>query len=158
MVDIVKLYGRYGPMVYRQCYRILRNEENALDAMQDVFVKVIRRQEILTEKAPSSLLYTIATNTSLNHLRTQKRRTETQDEKLLMQIAAADDHTERAEAALFTDKIFETENESTRTIAVLHYVEGMTLAETAEKVGMSVSGIRKRLRQLRKKVEILREV
>ena len=39
--------------------------------------------------------------------------------------------------------------ESTRTMAILHYVDGMTLQEVADEVGMSVSGVRKRLRGLR---------
>lgn len=33
------LYLTYGPMVYRRCLSILRNEEEALDAMHEVFVK-----------------------------------------------------------------------------------------------------------------------
>ena len=38
-------------------------------------------------------------------------------------------------------------------MAVLHYVDGMTLEETAEAVGLSVSGVRKRLRSLKSKVK-----
>ena len=34
-------------------------------------------------------------------------------------------------------------------MAILHYVDGMTLQEVADEVGMSVSGVRKRLRGLR---------
>ena len=38
---------------------------------------------------------------------------------------------------------------STGTIAVLHLHDGLTLEQTADAVGMSVSGVRKRLRKLR---------
>jgi DNA-directed RNA polymerase specialized sigma24 family protein len=38
---------------------------------------------------------------------------------------------------------------STRTIAVLHLVDGMTYEEVAREVGLAVSGVRKRLRTLR---------
>jgi RNA polymerase sigma-70 factor (ECF subfamily) len=34
-------------------------------------------------------------------------------------------------------------------MAVLHYVDGMTLAQVARACGLSVSGVRKRLRALR---------
>ena len=47
--------------------------------------------------------------------------------------------------------IFTNEKTSTRTIAVLHYVDKLTLEETADFVGLSVSGVRKRLRKLREK-------
>ena len=38
---------------------------------------------------------------------------------------------------------------------MLHYIDGMTLEETAETVGLSVSGVRKRLRTLQAKVKNL---
>ena len=40
-------------------------------------------------------------------------------------------------------------------MALLHYVDGMTLEEVAEEVGMSVSGVRKRLRGLRAQLQDL---
>ena len=58
----------------------------------------------------------------------------------------------------FLDKLFEEEKETTRLIAVMHYVDGLTLEETASQIGLSVSGVRKRLRNLRKKGLILKEV
>ena len=38
---------------------------------------------------------------------------------------------------------------STQTIAVMHLVDGLTLEEVAAEAGLSVSGVRKRLRTLR---------
>ena len=46
-------------------------------------------------------------------------------------------------------RLFARHRESTRVIATLHFVDGLTLEEVAEEVGMSVSGVRKRLRALR---------
>jgi len=40
-------------------------------------------------------------------------------------------------------------------MAVLHYVDGFTLEEVARETGLSVSGVRRRLRRLR---ETLREM
>ena len=48
------------------------------------------------------------------------------------------------------DWLFGRHKESSRTIAVLHYVDGLTLEEVARQTGMSVSGVRKRLRKLRR--------
>mgnify|MGYP002389914899 CR=1 FL=1 len=66
-----------------------------------------------------------------------------------MQIASSDDHERRSVARSVLDGLFRREQESTRTIAVLHYVDDLTLEETAAEVGLSVSGVRKRLRGLR---------
>ena len=73
-IDVEGYYRKYSPMVLRRCRFMLRDEERALDAMQDVFVEVLRREKDLVHYAPSSLLYTIATNVCLNKIRRTKRR------------------------------------------------------------------------------------
>ena len=55
-------------------------------------------------------------------------------------------------------QLFAKEQESTQTIAVLHLLDGMTLEEVAAEVGLSVSGVRKRLRTLRSRLKELQEV
>lgn len=157
-VDVEAFYRKYGPMVLRRCRALLRDEEKALDAMQDTFVQILRKQEVLHDKAPSSLLYTTATNICLNKIRSERRKPATSQEELLFELAGRDDPEKRVLAGHFLDRLFGTEKESTRTIAVLHYVDGLTLEETARCVGLSVSGVRKRLRGLRKRGLSLREV
>lgn len=148
-VDVADLYARYGPMVQRRCRYLLRNEEKAMEATQDVFVQVLRRADDLEVSAPSSLLYRIATNVSLNMIRSAKRHPEHQDDELLTRIAFADTTEEKTLAGAMLEKLFGTQKESTATIAVMHLLDGFTLEEVAEEVGMSVSGVRKRLRGLR---------
>ena len=138
-------------MVLRRCRQLLQNEEKALDAMQDSFVQLLRHADRLTADAPSSLLYRIATNVCLNILRGEKRRPMSGKEELLMEIASVDEHEARSVTRAFLDELFSREQESTRTIAVLHYLDRLTLEETAAEVGLSVSGVRKRLRALRKR-------
>jgi len=150
-IDVEALYRKYGPMVLRRCRQLLHNEDKALDAMQDVFVQVLRHADRLTAEAPSSLLYRIATNTCLNILRGEKRSSVSGKEELLMEIASVDEHEERSVTRAFLDELFSREKASTRTIAVLHYVDRLTLEQTAAEVGLSVSGVRKRLRTLRKR-------
>ena len=148
-IDVEAYYRRYAPMVLRRCRFMLRDEEAALDAMQDVFVELLRRENDLVHNAPSSLLYTIATHVCLNRLRTKKRRPETHDDEILLSIAGDESPEDRTLSGHFLDRLFRHEPESTKTIAVLHYVDGLTLEETAAQVGLSLSGVRKRLRRLR---------
>lgn len=148
-IDVDAYYRKYGAMVHRRCRFMLRDDEAALDAMQDVFVELLRRQNDLVHSAPSSLLYTIATNVCLNRIRRSKRRPETRDDEILLTIAGDEGPEDRTLTGHFLNRLFDRHPESTRTIAVLHYVDGLTLEETAQRVGLSVSGVRKRLRQLR---------
>lgn len=154
-VDVDTLYRRHGPMVLRRCRFLLRDEEKAVDAMHDVFVKVLQNEATLRADAPSSLLHTVATNVCLNRLRSEKRKPQDRDETLLQQIAGMDDLEEQTAAQKLLGALFGKEPQSTRTIAVLHLVDGMTLEETAREVGLSVSGVRKRLRTLRARLEAI---
>jgi RNA polymerase sigma factor (sigma-70 family) len=157
-VDVEDFYRRYGPMVQRRCRQLLKDEEAAMDAAQEVFVKVLVHQERLGAQAPSSLLYRIATNTCLNRLRSGRRRPEDRDEALLLQIAAVDDQEGQSLAGNVLQRLFGREQASTRTIAVMHLLDGLTLEEVAAEVGLSVSGVRKRLRGLRSHVQELEGV
>lgn len=150
------LYRRHGPMVLRRCQRLLRDPEKAVDAMHDVFVEVLKREEALTVEHPSSLLYRTATNVCLNRLRSERRRpgdaAQSGDDALLLRIAAMDEPGGQSEARSLLDRLFRREAPSTRTIAVLHLLDGLTHEEVAREVGLSVSGVRKRLRVLQQRL------
>ena len=85
-------------------------------------------------------------------------RPETPDDELLQRIADAPDVESAAIAARLLDLLFSREQESTRTLAVMHLLDGMTLEEVAAEAGLSVSGVRKRLRTLREHLHELEGV
>ena len=135
-------------MVLRRCRTLLRNEDDAADAMHDVFVQALRYEDKLDARAPSSLLFRMATHISLNKIRTKKRHPENREDELLASIASSDDLEESSHRRLLLGRLWNRHEEFTRVMAVLHLVDGMTHAEVAKEVGMSVSGVRKRLRTL----------
>jgi len=148
--DAEELYRKYLPMVLRRCLKMLGDAESAADAAQEVFVKMFEKRKNLTAEYPSSLLWTMATNHCLNVLRSRARRLEADyGESLLEKIACSTDLEAEAAGRSVLREIFGRHPRSSRVIAALHLVDGMTLEETAQEVGMSVSGVRKRLRALR---------
>ena len=155
-MEFSKLYEAYAPMVYRRSMMLLRDEAEAEDMVQNVFLRVFERWDSLDVSQPSSLLWNTATRLCLNRIRDKKRRgLDCDTSELLLSIACADDDEGEKEAKGILAKLFSREPESSRTIAVLHFVDGMTLEETAHEVGLSVSGVRKRLRGLQAKVKNL---
>ncbi len=147
--ELDAIYRRYGPMVLRRCRRLLRDEAEAWDVAQEVFVRVVKHWGRLDHRYPSSLLFRIATNLSLNRLRDRKREPALPGDEVLHRIARRTD----LDAPLLLDRLFRRHPESTRTMAVLHHVDGMTLEQVARECGLSVSGVRKRLRRLRETME-----
>jgi RNA polymerase sigma-70 factor (ECF subfamily) len=158
-IDLDAWYRRYAPMVLRRCAQLLRDEPRAVEAMHDVFVQILRRKDSIDGQSPAALLHRTATNVCLNHLRSQRRRPEDAQDQLVHEIAAsAEDPESLLSMRSLLARIFGHEPESTRTMAVLHLVDGMTLEEVAGEVGLSVSGVRKRLRTLKARVAALQEV
>jgi len=152
-IDIEEFYRRYGPMVLRRCRRLLRNEADALDAVQETFVRALEHADRLTDDAPSSLLYRMATHICLNRIRSSSRYTALTSDPLVYEIAHLPDAGERVEARDLLQRIFRRQKPSTRRIAAMYWLEGHTHAEVAAEVGMSVSGVRTRLRELQKSLE-----
>ena len=157
-LDVESHYLRYGPMVLRRCRTLLRDPAKAEDAMQDVFVSLIRNEDRLRDEAPGALLLRVATNVCLNRLRGERRRPEDahEDDDLALRIAQAEDGGGDAESRTLArsvlGKLFGANDPlaaSTRSLAFMHLVDGMTLDEVARESRLSVSGVRKRLRGLK---------
>jgi len=144
-IDIEDCYKKYAPMVFRRCLGMLGNEEDALDAAQDVFVKLLRYHRRLHGQFLSSLLYTIATNVCLNRLRQRKWQGGDFHDPEMLFPAAHDPEFERIEAGMIMDAILHNESESTRAICFMYYGDGMTLKEIGELMSLSISGVRKRI-------------
>jgi RNA polymerase sigma-70 factor (ECF subfamily) len=137
-LDVATLSRQYGPMVLRRCRQLLRNEDEALDACQDVFVRLFERRRRLDARYPSSLLYRMATNVCLNRIRDRGRRPVVDSDNpaggggpddevdRLHAIACAETPGAWTEARMLLDWLFNRHPESSRTIAVLHYVDGLT--------------------------------
>ena len=165
-IDVKAWYERYGPMVIRRCRALLRNEDEAMDAAQDVFVNLLKSAGKLHSSFPSSLLYTMATNVCLNRLRAKKR--ETREALSHTESGIPDDFTgdrgklfsitdwgfDQVDAELLVDSILEDESGESRAICFMYYADGMSLAGIAETVGLSISGVRKRLESFRKRARL----
>jgi len=71
------LVERYSPSVFRLTYRITRNEQDAEDLVQDVFLKAYKAMGDFDGRSNfSTWLYRIAANASLDVLRLRKPRAE----------------------------------------------------------------------------------
>ena len=156
-IDIAAWYEKYSPMVIRRCRALLRDEDEAMDAVHDVFVNLLRAEGRLSGSYPSSLLYTMATNVCLNRLRDRKRTDWggkfNQEEFCSAGNADAGEY-DRVDAKLLVEAILEDESEDTQAICFMYHGDGMTLREIGEAVGLSISGIRKRLEAFRKRARL----
>jgi RNA polymerase sigma-70 factor, ECF subfamily len=153
--EIAELYTRFGPMVLGRCRWLLRNDEAARDAAQEVFVKVMRSLDgFRAEASPSTWILKIATNHCLNLIAADralwkdryKTYVATQEEGGFLQ--GVDPMRARLVQQLL-DKL----DPETQAVAVHYWVDEMTQEEIAAATGRSLPTIRKRLEKFKRIAE-----
>jgi RNA polymerase sigma factor (sigma-70 family) len=74
MSEIEKLYRDHGHAVLRRARRLLRNDDDARDVVQDVFLAMFK-QQFEARSSVATYLYAATTHACLNRLRDGKTRT-----------------------------------------------------------------------------------
>jgi RNA polymerase sigma-70 factor (ECF subfamily) len=148
------IYRRYGFQVERRCRRILGDTDEAADAAQEVFVKVLTRGAQFRGAAEwMTWLYRVATNVCLNRLRDRRTRaallSQNADE---VAPASAPRPDERAELRFLVELLAEID-ETTREIIGYHIIDEMPQGEIAALVGLSRVTVNKRLMKFRAQCE-----
>jgi RNA polymerase sigma-70 factor (ECF subfamily) len=144
-LDVPTLYRRYGDLVLGRCRTLLRNDQDALDAVQEVFLKLHRyRDAFRGEASPATFLFKITTTTCLNRIRTRRRHPEDPVEEL-PPLATTESVLETLAVRQLLDKLLVDEDERTRECVVYHYVDGMTHDEVGALLGITGAAVRKRI-------------
>ncbi len=152
-LDVTQLYRRYGDMVLGRCRSLLRNEADAQDAAQDVFLKAHRYQDgFRGESSPSTWLFKITTTTCLNRIRSRKRRPEDPVEEP-PPIGVEDGMLASHELRDLVRRLLDTADEGTRAAVLYHYYDGMTHQEIGDLLGVSAAAIRKRISTWRSAIQ-----
>ena len=155
--EIRALYERYAQVLYARCMSILKNPEDAGDAVQDTFAKVITRWESFQgQSSPLTWMYSIATNLCLNRLRNRKGRA--QKRELHKELLIGDGSSAPGAAAWEVSDTVRTlladEDPQTQAIVVHLFFDDMTREATAQAVGVSVPTLRKRLRSFMERARV----
>ena len=155
--ELAELYRRYGHLVLRRCRSILRDEAEALDAMQDVFVRALRYSRSI-DRAESRLgwLYRTAERCCFDRLRKGSRQV-TVEPQTLERVARSgiDSPQAAAEAREVILAFLGRFDEKVQRVAVLHYVDGMPQEEIASTLGWSRRTVGKKLGLVRRRAEVL---
>lgn len=152
-LDVADLYHRYGDMVLGRCRTLLRNEADAQEAAQSVFLQVHRsRDSFRGESSPSTFLWKVATHTCLNGLRSKRRR----PEDLVDDVPAVHDDglLSAIELRELLDRVLEGEDEVTQCCVIYYFVDGMTHDEAGALLGLGGAAVRKRIGAFRERARL----
>lgn len=141
----VDTYRRYGPALLRKARRLLRNEEDARDAVQTLFVELIARGE---GKDELPYLYRALTHRCLNAIRDEKNRSrllERESPALSAPSRIAPDAQALGLSALC--KLSDLVEESVMETLVYRFYDEMGLEEIAVTMGVSRKTVQNRLQR-----------
>jgi RNA polymerase sigma factor (sigma-70 family) len=142
---LAELYEKHAAAVYGRCRYLLKDDAEAKDALQDVFVKVLGAlSEFRGAASATTWMLRIATHHCLNLLRARKALWREQLRALQAERKVETESPDRKElvrAALAAAP------EEAQEMAVLYFVDEMTQAEIAQEMGRSLPTVRKRLRE-----------
>ncbi len=159
-----RLVARYLPRLLAVTRRILGNEDDAQDAVQDAFLSAFRG--LAHFDASSSLgtwLHRIAVNAALMKLRSRRRKPEQSIEALLPRFGAdgkplepparwgegVEELLSRKETRALVRRAIDELPESYRTVLLLRDIEEMGTEEVARLLGVSQGVIKGRLHRAR---------
>lgn len=140
-----RFYRTYGAAVYRRCLRLLRDEDLARDATQEVFVRLLQEWSAAQEpEAVLAWIYRVATNHCLNLLRSSRRHAET---PLEISVEASGAVAVADPQRLVAQQVLAQFDEQTQAVAVGVFVDGMEQEELARALGISRRTVTRRLGQ-----------
>ncbi|MCC6750224.1 MAG: sigma-70 family RNA polymerase sigma factor [Deltaproteobacteria bacterium] len=144
---LAEVYRQCAPLIYRRSLRLLGSQDEALDAVQDIFERL--QGTLATFRGEAELMtwiYRVTTNHCLNQLRA--RRVRSRAHERLGTEAPRDGGEGGARAVEARDllvQLLERCDARLVQIAYHYYVDEMTQPEIAEVVGISDRGVRKAL-------------
>ncbi len=167
-----RLVRAYGGRMLAAARRLVRNEDDARDCVQDAFLQAFRNIAGFEGRASlGTWLHRIVVNAALAKIRARERRPEESLEALLPRFDPDGSRLdpepepaqpleallESAEARRFVRRCIEQLPEGYRNLLIVRDIEGYDTEETAELLGMTPGAVKTRLHRARAALKTLLE-
>jgi RNA polymerase sigma-70 factor (ECF subfamily) len=157
-----EIFDKYHKKVYRTAYGVVRHREEALDIVQEVFIKLFRSIKNFKGKSHFyTYLYRMVMNTAIDHARkTGKQFISSLDEEGSFEPS---DELEKGPERILLQKELEERVKGAmeklpaeqRAALIFRDVEGLSYQEMAEAMGCSIGTVMSRLHYGRKRIQEL---
>ena len=131
---------------YRLAYSYMRNEDDALDVVQESAYRAIRDCGKVNKDYLSTWIYRIVVNTALDLLRKKKKETLSEE---LPEIPVEDQYQE-TELRTILNQL----DHKSKTIIILRYFEDLKLEDIADILGDNLNTVKARLYRSLKKLRL----
>jgi RNA polymerase sigma-70 factor (ECF subfamily) len=137
-----QIYHLYSHKLYSFVFRILKNEADSEDIVQEVFIKIWELREKLDDyKLLNSFIFTIAYNNSISLIRkkisSSKYREYLRNKSVIKFSDNSFSEIEFNELNRHVEKLIESLPERQKRVYLSHREQGLTYPEIAEEMGIS---------------------
>lgn len=159
------IFHQHVNLVYRQALKLLGNEADAEDVVQEVFLTVYRKVKTFQGRSAfATWLYRLTVNAALSKLRHLKRSKEVSYEDFLPQYQEDGHHLvrpvvdwaneleerySRTELQQFLQKAMDQLRPQDKAVVVLSDLAGLSDLEVSKILGLTVSAVKARLHRAR---------
>lgn len=151
MEKLESLIRGYSNSLYRVLYRLLWNKEDAEEALQETFIKCWSKLKGSgSDPEIKSLVYRIAVNTAIDHLRRNRRRLSDIEFVETIHAGSGDADVQADEMKKFLIRESQRLSVAERAVFTLVELENFSIRETASILKKSDGTVRTTLSNLRK--------
>jgi len=165
--ELARMVTRYSDSIYRVALRMLNNPSDAEDVLQETFIKAIRALPTFEGRSSlSTWLYRIAVNESLMLMRKQKPEVAVADDEFndsddidsfpTFQIqdwcCLPEKDFMSTETKSILDQSIQKLSTNLRSVFILRDIEGLSIQDTAEALGITETNVKTRLLRARLKL------
>jgi RNA polymerase sigma-70 factor (ECF subfamily) len=155
-LDVEDMYRKYGHSVLRRARRILANDDEAGEVLQEIFVDLVARPgQFDGRSAPSTFLYAVTTHACLARLCDRKNRLRLIDEQVRPWTTDVDPRSADATVAIRAELAQMSADEA--RAAVYYHLDGMSHAEIAELLGCSRRHVGNLLERIERRIAARKE-
>ncbi|MEA4908855.1 MAG: sigma-70 family RNA polymerase sigma factor [Anaerolineaceae bacterium] len=160
--EFARLVDEYSGQIYRLALRILDDAQDAEDVLQETFIKAINSISGFEERSSlSTWLYRIATNEALMLIRKRKPNVSLDDEpdedtpgeevnfKILDWCCLPENELLSKETRQYLKRAIKELSPNLRIVFVLRDMQGLSVRDTAEALGLTEVAVKTRLLRAR---------
>ncbi len=158
------LYNRYTRHIYCFCLKMVGDEDEVKDIVQEVFLKMYEhRMQLSNPSRFRAWIFMIARNQCLTHYRDHKRMTPLDEEwpthHDLLETPSLSQEVERDEEVRLVRFYIAQLKPDYREVVVLREYQGLSYEEIADVIGTTVAAIKAKLFKARKELfELMKPV
>jgi RNA polymerase sigma-70 factor (ECF subfamily) len=153
-----QLVSHHQQYAFNLAFRIVCNEDDAMDIVQDSFIKIWKNMEQYNPSIKfTTWMFKIVSNTAIDFLRAIKKRNTINIDNLfnlpeLFNPEHADTILSNQETGQLINRITSTLSEKQKLVFTLRDLQGLTTAEVGEVLGLSATSIKSNLYYARKTI------